>query len=130
MNVELCYLTMSVGLCLVLPFLYVPARVLSWGLKDVVGYPENPPPVPAWSARLKQAHSNLVENLVPFACLVLVAQVASISTPLTIFAAALFFWCRVAHALMYTLKIPWFRTLAHAGSVLAMVLIFVGLASS
>ena len=102
MNVELCYLTMSVALCLGLPFLYVPARVLSWGLKDVVGYPDNPPPVPAWSARLKQAHNNLVENLIPFSCLVLVAEVASISTPLTIFAAALFFWCRVAHELMYT----------------------------
>ena len=130
MNVELCYLTMSAALCLLLPLLYIPARVMSWGLNDVVGYPENPPPVPAWSARLKQAHSNLVENLIPFACLVLVAHVASISTSLTVFGAALFFWCRVAHALMYALKIPWFRTIAHVGGVLAMALIFIGLATA
>ena len=76
MNVELCYLVMSAALCLVLPLIYVAARTVSWGLTDVVGYPEDPPEVPAWSARLKLAHNNLVENLIPFACLVLVAQAA------------------------------------------------------
>ena len=130
MNAELCYLVMSAALCLVLPLLYVAARTASWGLKDVVGYPENPPPVPPWSARLKLAHGNLVENLVPFACLVLVAQAASISTSLTVFGAALFFWSKVAHALLYALKVAWFRTIAHAGAVVGMALIFIALMSA
>ena len=101
MNVELCYLAMSAALCVLMVFPYVIARLMSWGITDLVGYPENPAPVPAWSERLKRAHSNMVENLVPFACLVLVTQVASISTPMTVFGAALFFWCRTAHALFY-----------------------------
>jgi uncharacterized MAPEG superfamily protein len=126
MNVELCYLAMSAALCVLMAFPYVIARVMSWGITDLVGYPENPAPVPAWSGRLKRAHSNMVENLVPFACLILVTQVASISTPMTVFGAALFFWCRTAHALFYTLKVPWFRTIAHSGGVVAMVLLFVG----
>ena len=126
MNVELCYLAMSAALCVLMAFPYVIARVMSWGITDLVGYPENPALVPAWSERLKRAHSNMVENLVPFACLVLVTQVASISTPMTVFGAALFFWCRTAHALFYTLKVPWFRTIAHSGGVVAMVLLFVG----
>ena len=128
MNVELCYLAMSAALCVLMAFPYVIARVMSWGITDLVGYPENPAPVPAWSERLKRAHSNMVENLVPFACLILVTQVASISTPMTVFGAALFFWCRTAHALFYTLKVPWFRTIAHLGGVVAMVLLFVALA--
>lgn len=127
MNVELCYLVMSAALCLVLPLIYVAARTVSWGLTDVVGYPEDPPEVPAWSARLKLAHNNLVENLIPFACLVLVAQAASISTSLTVFGAALFFWSKLAHALLYALKIPWFRTIAHVGAVAGMALIFIAL---
>ena len=126
MNVELCYLAMSAALCVLMVFPYVIARLMSWGITDLVGYPENPALVPAWSERLKRAHSNMVENLVPFACLVLVTQVASISTPMTVFGAALFFWCRTAHALFYTLKVPWFRTIAHSGGVVAMVLLFVG----
>tara|TARA_A100001037_G_C15126543_1_gene626472 strand:+ start:1284 stop:1649 length:366 start_codon:yes stop_codon:yes gene_type:complete len=121
---------MSAALCLVLPFIYVPARIVSWGLTDVVSYPENPPSVPAWSARLKLAHSNLVENLIPFACLVLVAQAASVSTSLTVFGAALFFWSKVAHALLYALKVAWFRTIAHAGAVVGMALIFIALMSA
>ncbi len=130
MNVELRHLVMSAALCLVLPFIYVPARIVSWGLTDVVSYPENPPSVPAWSARLKLAHSNLVENLIPFACLVLVAQAASVSTSLTVFGAALFFWSKVAHALLYALKVAWFRTIAHAGAVVGMALIFIALMSA
>ena len=128
MNVELCYLAMSAALCVLMAFPYVIARLMSWGITDLVGYPENPALVPAWSERLKRAHSNMVENLVPFACLVLVAQVASISTPMTVFGAALFVWCRTAHALFYTLKVPWFRTIAHSGGVVAMVLLFIALA--
>ena len=128
MNVELCYLAMSAALCVLMAFPYVIARLMSWGITDLVGYPENPALVPAWSERLKRAHSNMVENLVPFACLVLVTQVASISTPMTVFGAALFFWCRTAHALFYTLKVPWFRTIAHSGGVVAMVLLFIALA--
>ena len=106
---------------------YVLARLASWGLIATVSYPENPPDVPGWARRLQRARNNMVENLVPFAALVLVAQAADVSTGMTVFGAALFFYSRLAHALVYTLGIPWVRTLTFTGGYVGMLLILVAL---
>jgi hypothetical protein len=73
MNVDLFYLTLSAGLCAILWIPYVLSRIQTWGLVDAVGYPANPPEAPAWAKRAARVHSNMVENLAPFAALVLVA---------------------------------------------------------
>ena len=127
MDTELCYLACSAGLCAFMWVPYVLARLASWGLIATVSYPENPPDVPGWARRLQRAHNNMVENLVPFAALVLVAQAANVSTGLTVFGATLFFYSRLAHALVYTLGIPWVRTLTFTGSYVGMLLILVAL---
>jgi uncharacterized MAPEG superfamily protein len=82
------------------------------GLMDAVAYPENPRPLARWAQRLKSAHYNAVENLVVFAALVLIAGVAGIHDPAIATAAAIYFWARVVHAVVYTLAIPWLRTLS------------------
>jgi uncharacterized MAPEG superfamily protein len=69
----------------------------------------------------------MVENLVPFTALVLVAQAAGISTETTALGATLFFWTRVVHTLALILAIPWVRTLAFAASWVGMLLIFLAL---
>src|SRR5882762_5469122 len=46
------------------------------GLDWAFGNRDVPLAVPAWTARAQRAHANLVENLAPFAILVLVAHVA------------------------------------------------------
>ncbi|MGQ0384207.1 MAG: MAPEG family protein [Gammaproteobacteria bacterium] len=79
---------------------------------DEVGYPENPKPQSAWARRLMKAHGNAVENLVVFAALVLVAHAAGISNETTAFAAKVYFWARLVHAIAYALAWPWVRTLA------------------
>ena len=127
MDTELCYLASSAGLCAFMWVPYVLARLASWGLIATVSYPETPPDVPGWARRLQRAHNNMVENLVPFAALVLVAQAANVSTGLTVFGATLFFYSRLAHALVYTLGIPWVRTLTFTGSYVGMLLILVAL---
>ena len=43
--------------------------------------------VPAWIERGRRAHTNMVENLAPFACLVLVAHVAGKANATTAFAS-------------------------------------------
>ncbi len=53
---------------------------------------------PPWVHRAHRAHLNLVEQALPFAIVVLIAHESGVSTPLTVTAAALFFWLRVAHA--------------------------------
>jgi uncharacterized MAPEG superfamily protein len=51
-----------------------------------------------WVHRSLRAHQNLLEQLLPFSLVVLVAAIAKVSTPVTATCAMLFFWLRVTHA--------------------------------
>jgi len=124
LTADLAYLAWSAGLCAVLWVPYVLERVLSWGLIDAVGYPDNPPEAAKWALRSQRAHLNLVENLVIFASLVLVAHVAGAANEMTALGAALFFWGRVAHAVVFIFGIPWLRTLSFVVAWVGLVLIF------
>jgi len=119
MKPELNYLVWSTILTALLWFPYVLDRISVWGLTDTVGYPESPKPQSPWARRMKSAHANAIENLVVFATLVLVANAVGISNGATAFAAALYFWARLVHAVAYTLALPWVRTLAFAGGFAA-----------
>ena len=112
MNSELTYLALTSVLTGVLWVPYVLNLILVRGVIDAVGYPENPKPIAKWAQRLKAAHYNAVENLVVFAALVLVAQVAGIHSAAIATAAMVYFWARVVHALAFTFAIPWIRTVA------------------
>lgn len=125
MSVDLQYLTWSAALCGVLWIPYVLARIGAWGLLQAVGYPESPPAVPKWAQRAQSAHSNMVENLVPFAALVLVAHLAQAASAETALGAALFFWARLAYAVVYTAGTPWLRTLSFFAAWVGMAIIFV-----
>ncbi|MDA0785919.1 MAG: MAPEG family protein [Proteobacteria bacterium] len=127
MSTELLYLTLSVGLTLILWVPYVLARVGTQGMSDAMGYPENPPAPPAWAKRSERVHLNMVENLSPFVALVLVAHVLGVSNEMTVIGATLFFWARVAYAAVYTFGIPYLRTLTFVVSWVGMALIFVEL---
>ena len=69
----------------------------------------------------------MVENLVLFAALVLIAVVTNKTNSTTLLGAQLFFWARLAYALVYLAGIPWLRTLVWVVSVIGMILIFVQL---
>jgi uncharacterized MAPEG superfamily protein len=98
---------------------YILNVILANGLVAAVGYPETLQMAP-WAERMKKAHYNGVENLVVFAPLVLVAHAAGVSNETTVMACTVYFCARVVHWLVYTLGIPWLRTLAHAVSWLSM----------
>jgi uncharacterized MAPEG superfamily protein len=53
---------------------------------------------PEWVHRAHRAHLNLLEQLLPFAGLVLILSQLDGFTPLTYWTAIAFFWLRVAHA--------------------------------
>ena len=112
MKTELWYLVLVTTLTGVLWIPYILDRVLVWGLVDAVGYPTNPKPQSLWAQRLMRAHANAVENLVVFAALVLAAQVAGVSNNAIAMAAMVYFWARLVHAVVYTLGIPWLRTIS------------------
>ena len=67
-----------------------------------------------WAQRMIRAHQNAVENLVLFVPLVLTAHALNVSTPATRMAAAVYFFARLAHFLVYTAGIPVARTVAFA----------------
>jgi uncharacterized MAPEG superfamily protein len=119
MTVELHYLVLVTVLTAILWVPYVLNRLAVRGIPDTVGYPENPRPQAAWAARLQKAHGNAVENLVVFATLVLAAHAAGLSNEQTVFAAQLYFWGRLVHAIAYTLAWPWVRTLAFTAGFVA-----------
>ena len=58
-------------------------------------------PLPHWTNRAIRTHLNAVENLVPFAAVVLVGHAAGISTPVTAACAAVYFYARLAHAIVH-----------------------------
>ena len=112
MSPELKFLALVSVLTAVLWVPYVLNEIMVRGLADAVGYPQSPKPLAPWAQRLKSAHYNAVENLVVFAALVLVANAAGIHDPAIATAAAIYFWARLVHAVVYTLAIPWLRTLS------------------
>lgn len=102
---------------------YVLNRIMVGGLTATVGYPAEPVPLAPWAGRLRAAHLNAIENLAVFAALLLTAELAGISTPAIAFAAILYLWSRIVHAIVYTLGVPWLRTLAFVGGLVAQMIV-------
>jgi uncharacterized MAPEG superfamily protein len=127
MTPELLYLVWSAALTLVLALIAVSGATLEVGLPRLAGNRENMPEMSSWAGRAARAHSNMIENLVLFAILVVAARFANISNAMTLLGAQLFFWGRVAHAIIYIIGIPWLRTAAWLVSVVGLLLIFLQL---
>ena len=89
----------------------VPA-VLDKGLAWGFGNREVAAELPAWGERAVRAQRNMIENLIPFAALVLAAHAAGVSNEATARGAMLFFWGRLAFAAIYIAGIPYLRTVA------------------
>lgn len=58
-------------------------------------------PLPAWVNRANRAHQNAVENIAPFAVVVLIAYAVGLSTPTTQACAAVYFYARLVHAVVH-----------------------------
>lgn len=113
MTKELFWLTLTVVLTGLLWIPYMLDRAMVRGLMGTMANPSrNDTPQSAWAQRLYFAHTNAVDNLVVFAPLVLILDTAGRSTPATVAACAVYFWARLAHAVVYALGIPVLRTLA------------------
>ena len=124
MTPELMYLIWSAALTLVLAAIAVSGATLEVGLPKLAGNREGMSEMPGWAGRAARAHRNMLESLVLFAILVFAARMANVSNAMTLLGAQLFFWGRVAHAIIYIAGIPWVRTAAWAVSVIGLFLIF------
>lgn len=127
MTTDLIMLIASAVLCLLLAFPYTLGFIFSRGLFVVAGNREDFPPGHGWIGRAHRAHLNMVENLVPFAVLVLAAAAAGKADAWTALGAQVFFYSRVVHAVVYTIGVPWLRTLAYAGGLAGMAMVLYGI---
>ena len=127
MTPELMYLVWAAVLTFVLVVIAVAGATLQVGLPTLAGNREGLPEMTGWAGRAARAHRNLLENLILFAVLVLVAHIVGVHNPMTLLGVQLFFWGRVAHAIIYIAGLPWLRTAAWAVSVAGLVLIFLQL---
>jgi uncharacterized MAPEG superfamily protein len=123
MSPDLYYLLLSVILCFVQMLIAATGANTQVGLPALAGNREGLPDIVGWPGRARRAHLNMVENLVLFSALVLIAAVAGKANGTTAMGAMIFFWARLAYALIYLIGIPWLRTLAWAVSVIGLVMI-------
>ena len=127
MKPELMWLAWAVALTFAQMLVAVSGATLQVGLPMLAGNRDGLAPCSGWAGRAQRAHHNMLENLVLFAALVLIAVAASKTNATTLLGAQLFFWARLVYALVYVAGIPWLRTAVWLVSVVGLILIFVQL---
>ncbi len=127
MRPELSLLVWAVVLTFVQMLIAMQGMTMQVGLPKLAGNREGLPEFKGWAGRAVRAHLNMLENLVLFAALVLVAVISNKANATTLLGAQIFFWARVAHAAIYLAGIPWLRTGAWTVSMVGLVIIFLQL---
>lgn len=121
---ELIWLVWSVALAFLQVVVATAGAQLQVGLPTLASSRENMPLLTGWAGRMQRAHRNMIENLVLFAALVLVAVVAGKSNNITLMGAQVFFWARLVYVVVYGMGIAWLRTGVWFVSVIGMAMIF------
>lgn len=119
MSIDLQMLVWTAILCVLQAFPYTIALIIKLGPIRAMGYPQpGDDNLPEWGRRSKRSHLNLVENLVPFAAVVLTVQALGAANETTALGAMIFFWSRVAmmighsFAIIGVRSVAWFVSLA------------------
>jgi uncharacterized MAPEG superfamily protein len=127
MKPELMLLVWATLLAVVQAVVAVQGAMMQVGLPALAGNREGMPEIRGWGGRAARAHRNMIENLVLFAALVLVAVAAGKTNDTTLMGAQIFFWARLAYAVVYVAGIPWLRTGVWTVSVVGLAMIFLQL---
>ena len=125
MKPELTLLAWATVLTLVQAVVAVQGALMQVGLPMLAGNREGMPEIKGWGGRAARAHKNMIENLVLFAALVLVAVVTGKTNDTTLLGAQLFLYARIAYAIVYIAGLPWVRTAVWGVSVVGLAMIFV-----
>jgi len=123
MTPDLKYLLFSTILAFVQVLVAAALANQAVGLPALAGNREELGELPGAAGRARRAHLNMIENMVLFTALVLIAAAAGKANATTAMGAMIFFWARLAHAVIYVAGLPWLRTVAWAVSVVGMVMI-------
>ena len=110
MSMDLKYLLFSVLLTFVQVLIAAASANQMVGLNTLAGNREGMGELTGFAGRARRAHLNMIENMVLFTALVLVAAVAGKANAMTAMGALVFFWARLGHAVVYFAGIPYLRT--------------------
>ena len=127
MKPELSLLVWAGLLTLVQAVVAVQGALMQVGLAKLAGNRDGLPEITGWGGRAARAHRNMLENLVLFAILVLVAVIAGKTNSATLMGAQIFLGARIVYALVYIAGIPWLRTAVWGISVVGLAMIFLQL---
>lgn len=132
METILYYLALSGILTVLLWAPYITARLFTWGLGTFLnnypeGFPAKSPEQPLWAARAQRAHLNMVETMPAFIAVVVAAVLMDGMTAVSLASVAtwaeVFFFARLAHAVVYIAAIPALRTPVYLLSWFAILMI-------
>ena len=114
-----------VNWALILAAMLIKAR--AWtpsGLMAAMGNREKEEPCDGFPGRTDRAAKNMLENMVLFTALALVASVGGVTDPHVELGARIFYWARLVYIPIYMIGIPLARTAVWAISVIGMGMIF------
>ena len=123
MTTEITMLAYSAALLLLLVVVQATAGVRSQGLVPLANSRDGLPAPTGFHARMLRVVDNHREGLTLFAPVVIVAALAGVQTEQTALGAQLFFYSRVAHAIVYMLGLPMIRPLFWGVGIVGIVMI-------
>ena len=123
MALEYSYLTASVIVFMVMLVVQAFAGLGQHGLVPLAGSRDALEPDGTFAARAKRANQNMLEALMLFVPLVIVAVETGRANETTQMAAGLFLGARMFYAPLYWFGVPWLRTLIWAVGLIAIILI-------
>ena len=127
MTVELTMLAYAVALLIVLVLIQATAGIRSKGVVPLANHRDDVGPAEGFHARCLRIVDNHREGLTMFAPVVLAAAVAGVHSPMTVLGAQLFFWSRLAHAVLYLLGVPMVRPLAWGVGLAGTIMVLLAL---
>jgi len=122
----LSYLILSVGLLFVMILVQALLGIKQFGLAPLAGSRDNLAEPGLVQSRAKRANANMIENMVLFVPLALVA-IHSGTEGLALKGAALFFYARLAYAPIYWLGLPWVRPAVWGLAIVGLIMMFLAL---
>ena len=127
MSIELTYLAYTIALFFIVVLIQGWAGIRAQGPMVMAGPRDNLKPPSTLQARTKRLTDNYRENLWFFAPLVLIAATAGVSNQWTVLGAQIFFFARLAHAIIYIAGWPYVRPLFWLAGLIGCAMIFLAL---
>lgn len=123
MTIEMLMLGATGGLLLILTLLQGTRNVVLLGLPAAAGNQHDMAPWTGWNDRLNRAIKNLIESITIFAPIVMAIQMLGLNDNFSALGSQLFVFARIIHAFVYTLGVPWVRTVAWFLGVVGIVMV-------